>query len=49
MVAECLAKWSAKALFKVGISDIGLDAAQAQDNLKHIFELASLWNVVLLM
>ncbi|ESZ91049.1 aaa family ATPase [Sclerotinia borealis F-4128] len=48
--AESLAKASSKALFKVGMSDIGLDnLGTAERRLKEIFELATTWNVVLLM
>ena len=47
--AEALASDSGKSLFKVGISDIGLNAAQAEKKLRDIFELAEAWNVILLM
>ena len=47
--AEALASDSGKSLFKVGISDIGLNAAEAEKNLRDIFELAEAWDVILLM
>jgi len=49
LYAESLAKSTGRPLFKVGTSDIGLDAPQAERNLKDIFELAETWNAVLLM
>lgn len=49
LYAEWLAKFSQRPLFKVGTSELGLDAAVAERNLKEIFELAETWGAVLLM
>jgi AAA+ superfamily predicted ATPase len=49
LYAESLAKASGHPLFKVGTSDIGLNAPEAERNLRAIFELSEAWNAVLLM
>lgn len=49
LYAESLAKSSSRPLFKVGTSDIGLNAPQAERTLKNIFGLAEAWKAVLLM
>ncbi|GAQ11473.1 hypothetical protein ALT_8794 [Aspergillus lentulus] len=49
LYAESLAKSSSRPLFKVGTSDIGLNAPQAERTLKNIFGLAEAWKAVLLI
>ena len=49
LYAESLAKYSRRPLYKVGTSDIGLDPAKAERNLKDVFELAEAWSAILLM
>ncbi|PKY00286.1 P-loop containing nucleoside triphosphate hydrolase protein [Aspergillus campestris IBT 28561] len=49
LYAESLAKSSGRPLFKVGTSDIGLNAPRAERTLKNIFELAEAWKAVLLI
>lgn len=49
LYAESLAKSCRLPLFKVGTSDLGLEATRAERRLKQIFELADTWNAILLM
>jgi len=49
LYAEWLAQLTRRPLYKVGISDIGLQADVAETHLKQIFELAKAWKAILLM
>ena len=44
-----MASLAGKPLFSVGVSDIGVQADKVEMNLQKIFDLAGLWEAVLLL
>jgi len=38
-----------KPLFSVGVADIGLEGSKVETNLEKVFDLAGLWEAVLLL
>jgi SpoVK/Ycf46/Vps4 family AAA+-type ATPase len=48
LTAESVAQLAGKPLFSVSPSDIGLNAAEVEENLEVLFELAARWRAVLL-
>jgi hypothetical protein len=49
LTAESVAQLAGKPLFSVGVSDIGLEGVKVEENLQKIFDLAGLWDAVLLL
>ena len=49
LTAESVASLVGKPLFSVGVSDIGLEGQRVEMNLQRVFELAGLWEAVLLL
>ncbi|KAK1749636.1 hypothetical protein QBC47DRAFT_395553 [Echria macrotheca] len=48
LTAESVASLVGKPLFSVGVSDIGLEGSKVETNLQKVFDLAGLWEAVLL-
>ncbi|GKT41593.1 uncharacterized protein ColSpa_01774 [Colletotrichum spaethianum] len=48
LTAESVASLAGKPLFSIGVSDIGIDSKKVETNLQKIFNLAGLWEAVLL-
>ncbi|KAF2086542.1 P-loop containing nucleoside triphosphate hydrolase protein, partial [Saccharata proteae CBS 121410] len=48
LTAESVAILARKPLFSVGVSDIGTEGSKVEENLQKIFDLAGLWEAVLL-
>ncbi|KAK0648187.1 hypothetical protein B0T16DRAFT_370506 [Cercophora newfieldiana] len=48
LTAESVATLAGKPLFSVGVSDIGLEGSKVETNLQKVFDLAGLWEAVLL-
>ncbi|KXX79795.1 ATPase family AAA domain-containing protein 3B [Madurella mycetomatis] len=48
LTAESVALLAGKPLFSVGVSDIGLEGSKVEANLQKVFDLAGLWEAVLL-
>ena len=49
LTAESVALLAGKPLFSVGVSDIGVQGDKVEMNLQKIFDLAGLWEAVLLL
>lgn len=49
LTAESVAMLAGKPLFSVGVSDIGIEGAKVESNLQKVFDLAGLWEAVLLL
>lgn len=49
LTAESVALLAGKPLFSVGVSDIGLEGSKVEANLQKVFDLAGLWEAVLLL
>lgn len=49
LTAESVAILARKPLFAVGVSDIGIEGQAVESNLQKVFDLASLWEAVLLL
>jgi hypothetical protein len=48
LTAESVASLVGKPLFSVGVSDIGLEGSKVESNLQKVFDLAGIWEAVLL-
>ncbi|KAM0818695.1 putative ATPase family AAA domain-containing protein 3B [Seiridium cardinale] len=48
LTAESVALLAGKPLFSVGVADIGIDGDRVETNLQKVFDLAGLWEAVLL-
>ncbi|KAJ2898397.1 ATPase family AAA domain-containing protein 3B [Zalerion maritima] len=48
LTAESVAAMAGKPLFSVGVSDIGIEGSKVEVNLQNVFDLAGLWQAVLL-
>lgn len=49
MTAESVALMAGKPLFSVGVSDIGIEGDKVESNLQKVFDLAGLWEAILLL
>jgi len=49
LTAESVALLLGKPLFSVGVADIGLEGSKVETNLEKVFDLAGLWEAVLLL
>jgi hypothetical protein len=49
LTAESVALLAGKPLFSIGVSDIGVQGDKVEMNLQKIFDLAGLWEAVLLL
>jgi AAA+ superfamily predicted ATPase len=49
LTAESIAEAAARPLFTINVTDVGLDAGQAEENLQRVFQLSANWNAILLL
>ena len=49
LTAESVAMLAGKPLFSVGVADIGTEGQNVEENLQEIFDLATMWEAVLLL